>query len=107
KALLFLGSGSVIHAMQGEQDMTKMGGLGSKMKLTRNTFLIGCLAIAGLPGLSGFFSKDEILAYAYSGNQLVFALLFLAALMTAAYIFRMYFLTFSGKFRGSEEQWQG
>ncbi len=104
KALLFLGSGSVIHAMGGEQDMWKMGGLGSRMKTTRNTFLIGCLAIAGLPGLSGFFSKDEILAYAYAGKPWVFVLLLFAALMTAAYIFRMYFLTFTGSFRGSEEQ---
>lgn len=104
KALLFLGSGSVIHAMGGEQDMWKMGGLGSRMKTTRTTFLIGCLAIAGLPGLSGFFSKDEILAHAYAGEPWVFVLLLLAALMTAAYIFRMYFLTFTGEFRGSEEQ---
>src|SRR5690606_6885643 len=65
---------------------------------------IGCLAIAGLPGLSGFFSKDEILAYAYAGKPWVFVLLLFAALMTAAYIFRMYFLTFTGSFRGSEEQ---
>src|SRR5690606_22828130 len=74
KALLFLGSGSVIHAMSGEQDMKFMGGLGKKMKITNATFLIGCLAIAGIPGFSGFFSKDEILAAAFAKHPIYYAL---------------------------------
>lgn len=104
KALLFLGSGSVIHAMGGEQDIRKMGGLGKHMKTTRATFLIGCLAIAGIPGLSGFFSKDEILASAYAHNQAIYWLGIIAAMMTAFYMFRLYTLTFTGSFRGTHEQ---
>ncbi len=104
KALLFLGSGSVIHAMGGEQDMRFMGGLGKKMRITQITFLIGCLAIAGIPGFSGFFSKDEILAAAYAKNPIYYALGLLGALMTAFYMFRLYFLTFTGTFRGTEDQ---
>src|SRR6185436_7179027 len=93
KALLFLGSGSVIHGMSGEQDMRKMGGLGAKMPVTRWTMLIGCVAIAGVPPLAGFFSKDEILwsAYKVGGyGQIVFAMGFLVAGMTAFYMFRLY-----------------
>lgn len=104
KALLFLGSGSVIHAMGGEQDIRKMGGLNKHMKITGITFLIGCLAIAGIPGLSGFFSKDEILASVYAHSPVMYYLALGAALMTAFYMFRLYFLTFTGKFRGTHEQ---
>jgi NADH-quinone oxidoreductase subunit L len=104
KALLFLGSGSVIHAMGGEQDIRKMGGLGKHMRTTQITFLIGCLAISGIPGFAGFFSKDEILAAAFSHNPVLFYLALAAAMMTAYYMFRLYFLTFTGTFRGTEEQ---
>ena len=104
KALLFLGSGSVIHAMGGEQDIRKMGGLGKKMRTTQITFLIGCLAISGFPFLSGFFSKDEILAHAFSRNPMYYGLGIVAAMMTAFYMFRLYFLTFTGSFRGTEDQ---
>ncbi|WP_212002246.1 NADH-quinone oxidoreductase subunit L [Chitinophaga sp. HK235] len=104
KALLFLGSGSVIHAMGGEQDIRKMGGLKKYMPTTNWTFLVGCLAIAGIPGFSGFFSKDEILAHAYASNPILYGLGLLGALMTAFYMFRLYYITFSGKFRGTHEQ---
>lgn len=104
KALLFLGAGSVIHAMGGEQDLRKMGGLGKYMRITQITFLIACLAIAGIPGFSGFFSKDEILAAAYAKNPVYYYLGLLGALMTAFYMFRIYFYIFTGSFRGSEEQ---
>lgn len=104
KALLFLGSGSVIHAMGGEQDMRKMGGLAKYMKTTNITFLIGCLAIAGIPGLSGFFSKDEILAAAMTKSPVLYILGALTALLTAYYMFRLYATTFKGKFRGTQEQ---
>jgi NADH-quinone oxidoreductase subunit L len=107
KALLFLGSGSVIHALSGEQDMRKMGGLKQALPWTHRTMLVGCLAIAGVPLLSGFFSKDEILwsAYRIGGyGRLVWGMGFVVAIMTAFYMFRLYHLTFSGTFRGSEEQ---
>jgi len=104
KALLFLGSGSVIHAMGGEQDIRIMGGLGKKMRITQITFLIGCLAIAGIPGFSGFFSKDEILTAAFAHNPVLYYGGLLAALMTAFYMFRLYTLTFTGGFRGTHEQ---
>lgn len=104
KALLFLGSGSVIHAMGGEQDIRVMGGLGKKMRITQITFLIGCLAIAGIPGFSGFFSKDEILASAFAKNPVIYWGGILAAMMTAFYMFRLYTLTFTGGFRGTHEQ---
>lgn len=104
KALLFLGSGSVIHAMGGEQDIRYMGGLGKKMRITQFTFLIGCIAIAGIPPFAGFFSKDEILAAAFAHNSVLYFAALAAALMTAFYMFRLYFLTFSGKFRGTHEQ---
>lgn len=105
KALLFLGSGSVIHAMGGEQDIRKMGGLGKHMRVTQTTFLIGCLAIAGIPGFSGFFSKDEILASAYAHGSAIYWLGLVGAMMTAFYMFRLYTLTFTGSFRGTEEQY--
>ncbi|WP_143304894.1 NADH-quinone oxidoreductase subunit L [Chitinophaga vietnamensis] len=104
KALLFLGSGSVIHAMGGEQDIRKMGGLKKYMPTTNWTFLVGCLAIAGIPGLSGFFSKDEILASAFGVNISYYVLGLLGALMTAFYMFRLYYITFCGEFRGTHEQ---
>jgi NADH-quinone oxidoreductase subunit L len=107
KALLFLCSGSVIHAMSGEQDMRNMGGLGSKLPWTRLTMLVGCLAIAGIPVFAGFFSKDEILwsAFKVGGyGQLVWAVGVLAAILTAFYMFRLYWMTFGGRFRGTAEQ---
>lgn len=105
KALLFLGSGSVIHAMGGQQDIRFMGGLGKKLKITNITFLLGTLAITGVPLLSGFFSKDEILAKSFYGNGiLVFSLLAFTSVITAIYMFRLYFMTFTGKFRGTEEE---
>jgi NADH-quinone oxidoreductase subunit L len=104
KALLFLGSGSVIHAMGGEQDIRKMGGLGKHMRVTQATFLIGCMAISGIPGFSGFFSKDEILSHAYAANPVLYYLGVAAAMMTAFYMFRLYFLTFTGTFRGTDDQ---
>ncbi len=107
KALLFLGSGSVIHGMSGEQDMRRMGGLKDKMPWTHKTMLVGCVAIAGIPPLAGFFSKDEILwsAFKVGGyGRFVWMLGFLVAGMTAFYMFRLYHLTFTGKFRGTHEQ---
>ena len=105
KALLFLGSGSVIHGMHHEQDINNMGGLKSKMKITYITFFIGCLAIAGIPPLSGFFSKDSILIGAYEHNKIVYAIALFIACLTAFYMFRLLFITFNGKFRGTEKQW--
>ena len=103
KGLLFLGSGSVIHGMSGEQDIRHMGGLKSKMPVTYWTFLAGTLAIAGVPGLAGFFSKDEILWKTFSGGQTTLWLVGLtAAFCTAFYMFRLVYLTFHGKFRGSK-----
>jgi len=105
KALLFLGSGSVIHGMHHEQDINNMGGLKSKMKITYITFFIGCLAIAGIPPLSGFFSKDSILIGAYEHNKIVYAIALFTACLTAFYMFRLLFITFNGKFRGTQKQW--
>ena len=104
KALLFLGSGSVIHAMGGEQDIRSMGGLSKKLKITSFTFLIGCIAIAGIPPLSGFFSKDAILLATFLNNPVLYIIALLNALLTAFYMFRLYFITFTGKFRGTTEQ---
>ncbi len=104
KALLFLGAGSVIHAMGGEQDIRKMGGLRKAMPVTSITFLIGCVAIAGIPPFSGFFSKDEILAAAYVKNPVYYAVGLFTAMLTAFYMFRLFASTFSGKFRGTHEQ---
>jgi len=104
KALLFLGSGSVIHAMGGEQDIRQMGGLKKYMKITHATFLVGCLAIAGIPGLSGFFSKDAILAGAASHSYILYGIGLFTALLTAFYMFRLYATTFRGSFRGTHEQ---
>lgn len=104
KALLFLGSGSVIHAMSGEQDMRFMGGLKKYIPTTHWTFLIGTLAISGFPLLSGMISKDEILISAFAKNPIYWVILFVIAAMTATYMFRLYYLTFHGTFRGTEEQ---
>ena len=100
KALLFLGAGSVIHALGGEQDIRKMGGLKGVTKVTYVTFLIGTLAIAGIPGLSGFFSKDAILAAAYEAHPAIWAVSLLISLLTCFYMFRLLFLTFFGSYRG-------
>ncbi|MFM2425505.1 MAG: hypothetical protein RL747_1049 [Bacteroidota bacterium] len=99
KALLFLGSGSVIHGMHHEQDIREMGGLRKKMPITYLTFLIGTLAITGFPFLSGFFSKDEILMSAFAHNKLVFGLALISAGITGFYMFRMFFVTFHGTYR--------
>ena len=94
KALLFLGAGSVIHAMSGEQDMRHMGALSDKIPVTFRTMLIATLAIAGIPGLAGFFSKDEILWKAWQYNHVLWGIGFVTALMTAFYMFRLVYLTF-------------
>lgn len=104
KALLFLGAGSVIHAMGGEQDIRKMGGLSGKIKITFMTMLMGTIAISGLPPFSGFFSKDEILAHTYEHSPLLWMFGMIASMLTAFYMFRLLFLTFFGKFRGTHEQ---
>ena len=108
KALLFLCAGSVMHAMAGELDLQKMGGLRKYMPVTYGTMLIASLSIAGVPGLAGFFSKDEILWLAYSGpspvGKFVWAIGTFVAFLTAFYSFRLIFLTFHGKFRGTHEQ---
>ncbi len=104
KALMFLGSGSVIHAMGGEQDIRNMGGLNKKLKITFITFLIGCIAIAGIPPFSGFFSKDAILLSAFEKSPVLYGIALFTALLTAFYMFRLLFITFSGKFRGTHDQ---
>jgi NADH-quinone oxidoreductase subunit L len=104
KALLFLGAGSVIHALGGEQDMRKMGGLGKYVPVTKWTMLIGCIAIAGIPPFSGFFSKDEILSAAYARNPVYYVIGVFTAMLTAFYMFRLYATTFMGGFRGTDEQ---
>ncbi|MEJ2084744.1 MAG: NADH-quinone oxidoreductase subunit L, partial [Acidobacteriota bacterium] len=106
KGLLFLGSGSVIHGMGGEQDMRRMGGLRKAMPTTYWTFLIGTLAIAGVPGFAGFFSKDQILAASFDGYPLLWTVGLITAGLTACYMFRLLYLTFFGEFRGTEEQWE-
>jgi len=104
KALLFLGAGSVIHAMHHEQDIRNMGGLKKYLPVTHITFLLGCIAIAGIPPFSGFFSKDEILAAAFEKSPVYWGIGVLTAGMTAFYMFRLYATTFLGKFRGTPEQ---
>jgi NADH-quinone oxidoreductase subunit L len=103
KALLFLGSGSVIHALHGEQDIRKMGGLRKFIPITYITFLLASLAISGFPLLSGFFSKDEILAHAFEQHKAVWIILSISSMITAFYMFRLVFITFFGTFRGTEE----
>ena len=100
KALLFLGSGSVIHGMGGEQDMRKMGGLKKYLPVTFATMLIGTLAIAGIPPFAGFFSKDEILFRAFLSNKFIWVVAVASALMTAFYMFRLMAMTFWGSYRG-------
>ncbi|WCT12780.1 NADH-quinone oxidoreductase subunit L [Mucilaginibacter jinjuensis] len=104
KALLFLGAGSVIHAVSGEQDMRKMGGLYKKLPITFWTMLLGTIAISGIPPFSGFFSKDEILAHTYQYSPIMYFIGVITAMFTSFYMFRMLFLTFFGKFRGTHEQ---
>jgi NADH-quinone oxidoreductase subunit L len=105
KACLFLGSGSVIHALGGEQEMTKMGGLRKLVPHTFVTMFVATLAIAGVPGLAGFFSKDAILAETFlSGHTVLWAVAVLTAGMTAFYMFRLMRMTFWGTFRGTQEQ---
>jgi NADH-quinone oxidoreductase subunit L len=104
KALLFLGSGSVIHGMGGEQDIRRMGGLKKWMPVTHATFLIGTIAIAGIFPFAGFFSKDQIVAVAFEENKLMFILTMVVSACTAFYMFRLYFLTFHGNFRGTHDQ---
>jgi len=100
KACLFLGAGSVIHGCGGEQDMRKMGGLRKFMPRTHLTMLIATIAIAGIPPLAGFFSKDEILANAFPHHKLIWILGVITAGMTAFYMFRLYYMTFQGSYRG-------
>ena len=105
KALLFLAAGSVIHAMDGEQDIRKMGGLRKVMPLTHGTFLIGALALAGFPLTSGYFSKEAIILSSYHedmGNFIFWAIALITAGMTAFYIFRVYFSTFIGETRSPD-----
>ncbi len=104
KALLFLGAGSVIHGLQGEQDLRRMGGLAPRMLITTLTFLTGALGLSGVPPLAGFFSKDEILGAAFhQGHRLLWAVLVIGAFMTAFYTFRLVFLAFFGGPRMSKE----
>ena len=97
KALLFLGAGSVIHGLSGEQDLRHMGGLAKKMPITCGTLLIASLAISGFPGFSGFFSKDAILSAAYASAPWMFWVGAITAGMTAFYVFRAFFLAFFGE----------
>ena len=102
KALLFLGSGAVIHALAGEQDIRHMGGLKKELPITYWTFLIGAIAIAGVPCLSGFFSKDEILWKTFAaGHWILWTIGILTSLLTATYMFRLVFLTFHGERRAA------
>jgi NADH-quinone oxidoreductase subunit L len=104
KALLFLGAGSVIHAMSDEQDIRRMGGLKSKMPITFITFMLGTIAIAGIPPFAGFFSKDEILASLYHHDPVMWGLAIVGSALTSFYMFRVFILTFYGEFRGTEKQ---
>jgi len=104
KALLFLGSGAVIHALHGEQDLRRMGGLKRELPITYWTFLTGTLAIAGVPLLSGFFSKDEILGKTFaSGHTVLWAVALVTAFLTATYMFRLLYLAFFGARRAGPE----
>lgn len=104
KALLFLGAGSVIHALSDEQDIRKMGGLAKKLPITFITFLIATIAISGIPPFSGFFSKDEILANLYHHDSVMWWLAILGSALTSFYMFRVLIITFFGEFRGTKEQ---
>jgi NADH-quinone oxidoreductase subunit L len=108
KALMFLGAGAVIHALHGEQDLRRMGGLKRDLPVTYWTFLVGALAIAGVPGLAGFFSKDEILFRTFaSGHTVLWVVGVLTALLTATYMFRLVFLAFHGRGRDGREGREG
>ncbi len=102
KALLFLAAGSIIHALAGEQDIRKMGGLQKKLPWTYLMFLTGTLTISGIPPFSGFFSKDEILAAAFSQNPVLWGFGIAISVMSASYIFRLFYLTFKGSYRGDK-----
>lgn len=104
KALLFLGAGSVIHAMGGEQDIRRMGGLKKALPITFMTMILGTIAISGVPPFSGFFSKDEMLAHVYEYSPVLWFIGSVTSMLTAFYMFRMMFLTFWGSFRGTHEQ---
>lgn len=104
KALLFLAAGSVIHAMSGEQNINRMGALKKKLPVTFAVFLVGTLAISGIPPLAGFFSKDEILAKVWLQHPVLFFILSFTSILTAIYMFRLLFLTFYGNFRGTHDQ---
>ena len=103
KALLFLAAGSVIHALSGEQNILKMGGLRHKIPVTFWVFLMGSLAISGIPPFAGFFSKDMILAGAFEASPVLWAVSVLVALMTSFYIFRLLFIVFWGETRHKED----
>ncbi|MEQ8716584.1 MAG: NADH-quinone oxidoreductase subunit L [Acidimicrobiales bacterium] len=103
KALMFLGSGSVIHGMDDEQDMRRYGGLAKVMPVTAVTFIVGWLAIAGVPPFSGFWSKDEILVFAYNDNKVLYVLLLATAILTAFYMSRLVFMTFFGERRWADD----
>jgi NADH-quinone oxidoreductase subunit L len=107
KGLLFLAAGSVIHAVGGEQDMRKMGGLREKIPWTFWTMTAGTLAIAGIPGLAGFFSKDEILWRSYQASWAYWLVGVITALLTSFYMFRLWFMTFFGEYRGEAEAEHG
>ncbi len=108
KGLLFLAAGSVIHAVGGEQDMRKMGGLGAKIPWTFWTMTAGTVAIAGIPPLAGFFSKDEILWRAYQASWVYWLVGLITAFLTSFYMFRLWFMTFFGEYRGAKsEEHQG
>ena len=104
KALLFLGAGSVIHASSNEQDLRHMGGLKKKLPITFLTMMAGTIAISGIPPFAGFFSKDEILAHVYEHNKIFWVIGVITAMFTAFYMFRLMFLAFYGKFRGTQKQ---
>ncbi len=104
KALLFLGAGSVIHAMGGEQNLCKMGGLKKYLSITFMTMGAATLAISGVPPFAGFFSKDEILVASYGNSPVVFSILSIVSVLTAAYMFRLMYLAFYGEFRGTHHQ---
>jgi NADH-quinone oxidoreductase subunit L len=106
KGLLFLGAGSVIHALGGEQNIRKMGGLRKAIPITAATFFIATMAISGFPPFAGFFSKDAILTASYFQYPVYFILLSITSVLTAAYMYRLYFMVFWGEFRGTAHQQQ-
>src|SRR4029077_19013785 len=107
KGLLFLAAGSVIPAVRGEQDMRQMGGLRTKIPVTFWTMTIATFAIAGIPPLAGFFSKDEILWRAYQASWMYWLICVVTAFITSFYMFRLWFMTFFGEYRGEAEAAHG